>query len=898
MRLKYLTTCLLTIVAFSQFGWTQDRQKELVLTSNNNSELSWKMKASSDFKGTGELISSLNFNDTGWMPAKVPGTVLDNLVRNGIFPEPYFGMNNKIGQNLIPDIHEKGREFYTYWFRRTFNLRSEMKGEKWWMQFDGINYIAHIWLNGKHLGEMKGMFCPALFDVTKNLRFDGENVLAIEIEPVEHPGTFETVKKDEVVLKENRNGGNGDIGKDVTMLMSIGWDFTFADGIRDRNTGIWRDISLFSTGNVKISHPFVTSKLSHPGYDSAELNVSAEVHNSGNQSKEITVSGKIEESNVSFSKKVTLNGGESRTISFDAADFSQLQLKNPKLWWPINKGDQFLYTLKLTVAEGKNMSDELTTLFGIREITSDTNSPDGSRVFYVNGKRIFIHGSNWIPEAMLRTSTERMEAEMRFTHQAGINMLRIWGGGISESDQFFSLCDKYGILVWHEFWITGDTKAPLDKDLYFKNVEETILRIRNHPSLAYYVSSNEQESVLDIQPILNRRDGTRGYQYQSECCGVHDGSPYKYENPMQYYDNTASDRGSRIDGFCPEYGTACLPPVECLREMMEEKDIWPVNKDVWNYLDGNGFHNMTTKYLDAINQYGKPVDANDLALKGQLVGAAAYRSIWENWNYNKFEAGDRFASGVLFWYHNSPARQVCSRMWDWSLEPTAALYATQNALEPLHAQFDFLKNTVSVINDMNVSYSNLTVTAQLYDLSSKLILSEKKNFNISADNVINNILKLDFPNNISPVHFIRLVLSDANNKKLAETFYWRSTSDYKGPWTTTGPLYASFEALNTLPETKIECDATWKCENGKTLILLNLSNNSKTIAFFTRVKLLDVKTSKLIRPVFYSDNYFSMVPGTKKSISIEIPFIITNPSDVNLILEGWNLKQSTIHIKN
>jgi mannosylglycoprotein endo-beta-mannosidase len=897
MQIKYVIICLLTFIIIFQQGWAKDLPQHVKLTGDNIREYNWKMKASSELNETGERISSLNFDDSGWMPAKVPGTVLDNLVRNGISPEPYFGLNNKISQKLIPDIHDKGRQFYTYWFRKTFSTESEIKGQKWWMQFDGINYIAHIWLNGKHLGEMKGMFCPGLFDVTYYLKFDGENVLAVEVEPVEHPGTFETVKKDEIVLKENRNGGNGEIGKDVTMLMSIGWDFTFSDGIRDRNTGISRDINLFSTDNIKLSHPFVKSVLSHPDYDAAELNISVDVHNSENESKEITLSGKIKENNVLFSKKIILKGRESRTITFDASEYKQLFIKKPNLWWPVNKGNQFLYTLNLNVAEGENISDELTTSFGIREITSDTNTPDGSRIFYVNGKRIFIRGSNWIPEAMLRTSTERMETEMRFTRQAGINMLRIWGGGISESDQFFELCDKYGILVWHEFWMTGDTKPPVDNPLYFRNVEETILRIRNHPSLAYYVSSNEQESVLDIQPILNRLDGTRGYQHQSECCGVHDGSPYKYENPMQYFDNTASDRGSRIDGFCPEYGTVCLPPIECLREMMEEKDIWPVNKDVWNYLDGNGFHNMTTKYLDAINQFGAPTSAEDLALKGQLVGAAAYRSIWENWNYNKFEAGDRFCSGLLFWYHNSPVRQVCSRMWDWSLEPTAALYATQNALEPLHAQFDFIKNTVSVINDLNLSFSNLTVTAELYNLSSKLISSEKKNFNISADEVVNDLIMLDFPSSISPVHFIRLILTDTNNKQLAETFYWRSNNEYKGPWTTTGPLYASFEALETLPQTEIECETKWKSENGKTYINLNLLNNSEILAFFTRIKLLDSKTGKLVRPVFYSDNYFSMVPGTKRLIKLEIPFNLQNPKDVKLIIEGWNLKQRTITLK-
>jgi mannosylglycoprotein endo-beta-mannosidase len=116
--------------------------------------------------------------------------------------------------------------------------------------------------------------------------------------------------------------------------------------------------------------------------------------------------------------------------------------------------------------------------------------------------------------------------------------------------------------------------------------------------------------------------------------------------------------------------------VEALREMMDEKDLWPINKGMWDYLDGGGFHKVTTDYARAVEQYGKAGGIEEFAKKAQMVGAVSYRSIWENWNYNRYEFGDRFTSGVLFWYHNSPIRQVAGRMWDWSLEPTAALYFT------------------------------------------------------------------------------------------------------------------------------------------------------------------------------------------------------------------------------
>lgn len=103
--------------------------------------------------------------------------------------------------------------------------------------------------------------------------------------------------------------------------------------------------------------------------------------------------------------------------------------------------------------------------------------------------------------------------------------------------------------------------------------------------------------------------------------------------------------------------------------MMDEKDLWPINKPVWDYLDGGGFHLVASLYKDLVNQYGEARDIEDFAEKGQFVGAMNSKSIWENWNYNKLGYGDRYCSGLLFWYHNCPVRQVAARMWDWSLDP-------------------------------------------------------------------------------------------------------------------------------------------------------------------------------------------------------------------------------------
>lgn len=846
----------------------------------------WKMYKAGDVKESAEKISQPGYSTSQWLPAIVPGTVLNSLVHNKVYPEPYYGMNNKLDKNIIPDLAKVGRDFYTYWFRTEFDVPQSYQGKVVWLQVDGINYRAEIWVNGHLLGNMSGMFKPDYIDITDFARIGQKNALAIKVYPVDMPGTIKP--KQWGAAGEFHNGGDGIIGLNITMLMSVGWDFTFNDGIRDRNTGIWKNISLYATNKAVLRHPFIKSELAKPNYDLAKETVSVEVSNPTLESLKCTVKGEIVGENISFSKELNLFRGETQEVTFTPEEFPQLTIKNPRLWWPLFKGNPELYELKLTVSVDGKISDETKTRFGIREITSDQNTPDHSRQFYVNGKKIFIRGTNWIPEAMLRNSDKRTYAELRYTKQSGINLIRMWGGGIAESDYFFQLCDEMGLMVWQEFWMTGDTKHPHDKNLYLSNVEATVKRLRNHPSLAYYVSSNESTEMPEAKDLIMKLDGTRGYQMQSECDGIHDGSPYKQVNPMQHYENTASPRGSRVDGFNPEYGSPTIPTVETLREVMDEKDLWPINKEVWDYHDGGGFHLMSTMYKDLTNNYGPSSSIEEFATKGQFVGAMNSKSIWEVWNYNKLHYGDRYASGLLFWYHNCPVSQVCGRMWDYTLEPTASLYHTQNALEPLHAQFDYLKNTVSVYNDYYQAFKNYKVTAEIYDLNSKKVWSKSQQIDIPEDGVVNDIFTIDFPANITQVHFIKLRLYDDKKKEIANTFYWRSNDKYKGSKTLTGPTSSGFEDLSKLKQVQLKTQYKVYQENDRHFIKAEIKNTSSTLAFFTQLQLLD-ENRMPVRPSFYADNFFSLLPGESKSIVIETA-MSDMPTKPIFVVKGWNVK--------
>jgi len=309
--------------------------------------------------------------------------------------------------------------------------------------------------------------------------------------------------------------------------------------------------------------------------------------------------------------------------------------------------------------------------------------------------------------------------------------------------------------------------------------------------------------------------------------------------------------------------------MESLRQMMPENDLWPIDKETWDYMDGNGFHLMTTLYDQMIRQYGEPKDIEDYARKGQLVGAINSKSIWEVWNENKLNYGDRWCSGLLFWYHNCPNMQVCARMWDWMLEPTASLYHTMHALEPLHVQFDYLTNTVSVVNDFLIEKNELNVTAEVYNLQSRLLSKQTAKVNVPADGVANDVLTIKMPDNLTPVHFIALRLTDKQGNLLSRNFYWRSLSAYEGKKTVTGPCTGGFESLENMPAASPSVKITpLASSDGTKKWKLKLRNTNRRIAFFVQFLLTDEKCQP-IHATHYSDNFVTLLPGERMEITIE-----------------------------
>ena len=268
------------------------------------------------------------------------------------------------------------------------------------------------------------------------------------------------------------------------------------------------------------------------------------------------------------------------------------------------------------------------------------------------------------------------------------------------------------------------------------------------------------------------------------------------------------------------------------------------------------------------------------------------KAVWEVWNYNKLGYGDRFCSGTLFWSHASPIPMLKNHMWDWYLIPTAALYHTMHSLEPVHIQFDYAKNTVSVYNDTPSALSDLQVEVRLYDLEcDKLATFKVSGVNVPADGVACDVTRIIFPDRLSKVHFLAMDLKDSRGKMLSQNFYWRSTDRYKAG-SMSGPCASGFESLSKMPQATVKATLK-KCSDAENLYYdVTLKNTSRNIAFFNEVLLLG-DDGLPVPYTFTSDNYFTLEAGASRTVTVEIARTDA-PVKPCIHVEGWNVKEQAV----
>ncbi|HCI55835.1 MAG TPA: glycoside hydrolase family 2 TIM barrel-domain containing protein [Bacteroidales bacterium] len=902
----------------------------LNITAQNDVSLvklsSFTMQSSYVVPETGEKISRPDFKPgIYWMPVNVPTTVLSALVANKIYPSPYLGLNNM----LIPDASDEFNKRYNleqyshlpglpnpwskpYWFRTEFYVPAIDKGRHFDLIFKGINYRAAVWLNGTQITDstqMAGMFAEYRLDVSDEIIAGGKNALAVKIYPLDFPGLPDTEQLEALGDFYLNGGATGDIGKNVTMLCSVGWDWI--PPVRDRNIGIWQPVYLRISGDVTIEKPKIVTALPNlPDTSVAMIDISflLKNHSRNDEKGKVTItispetfSGKP----VQFSKDITVKGNSTVVAAFSAKDTKELLFSRPKLWWPNGYGRPDLYRMRIQFSGSSGMSDEISFNFGIRTVDSKAVQVNNSwrRDFYVNGRRIHITGGAWVPDMMLNRDSLRYDYEFRLCRNSNINLVRIWGGGVTPSDWFFDAADRYGLLVWSDFWITGDTQGefkgspdwPIEGEVFKKNVASTIYRIRNHPSLLVWTGGNEgharKELYYAMRDSVIKLDGTRPFIPSSSGFarlpegwdaswpdgkpgGVYSGGPYTWQDPVEYF--RRADAG-RDWVFKDETGIPSQPPYSSLPKIITnlvwDKNLpFPLNHS-WGYHDaatGNGRYDRY--YNEMVKRYGQPVTMKEFSDKMQLMNAVGYRGIFESTGHKLNDIG-----GVMLWKLNAAFPSVMWQVYDWFLMPNAGYYFMQNACEPVHIQFNPKDLVVEYVNRTYKPIKNLKAEIKILNVQSTLIFSRSETINIEGPSSIQGITLAEQLEKNPGVSFIIMNVRNNTGGLVSHNVYWHSPSN-------------DYTTLNSMAETKILVKVKSSLVSTNEIKwTMNISNPSDKIAFFINPRLM--ADDEEVSPSFWSANYFTLAPGESIDITVGCPIEKIWGKMMFLRIEGMNIPE-------
>jgi len=818
----------------------------------------WQLQDSAKVTQTGVDIASPEFKAQGWYNATVPGTVLTSLVNDGVYPEPLYGENNR--PDKIPETLCRA----SYWYRASFAVPKTYAGKQIWLNFDGINYAAEVWVNGRHVGAMKGAFARGIFDVSAQVTPGKTAVVAVLIAPQPNPG----VPHEHTLA--NGMGGNGGITAvdGPTFLCTLGWDWIPA--IRDRDTGIWRKVFLSATGAVKIENPLVTTDVSLPDCQTAEVAVLVTVRNVTDQAQQGVLKGHF--GDVSFAQPVEIMPHSAQLVSFDSKQTPALRLRQPKLWWPNGYGPQNLYHLHLDFATAGKISDQQELNFGVRKITYSV--PDSENLtLSVNGVRVFCKGGDWgMDEAMKRIPRERLEAEIRMHQIANYTIIRNWVGQ-STSEDFYDLCDKYGILLWDEFFQPNpsDGPNPTDLDTYVANVREKILRYRNHPSIAVWCARNEGFPPKNIDDELRKMmaelEPVRLYQPSSTSGhGVNSGGPYSSGHaPRTYYDFG--------EAFKTEIGSASIPTLESIQGMMPEKDWGSINDDWAEHDLAKGASAGPAIHKTIEDRYGAIANLADFVRKAQLLNYETFRAIYEGREAKMF----RPSTGVIIWMSNPAQPSFVWQIYHHDLEPNAALFAAREACEPVHIALNEKDGHLFVVNNHPAALEAKSYIS-FYNLDGSRAAGSKVAVQ-AAPSATTDLGLLALPDNLSPVYFVKLELVAADGKHLSDNFYWHAQADHPD----------DLRDLNKLPVVTLEAKVARQDANGQCRLQVTLHNPGSQIALMAHLQLRRQNSGVRVLPVYYTDNYVSLVPNETRTITVEAAKADLKGEKPLLAVDGWNI---------
>lgn len=845
----------------------------------------WQLQSACKLTATGEAIASEGFAAESWLKTSVPSTVLAAQAAAGVVPDPYYGMNLR---QIPGTTYPVGADFSNlpmaadspyhcgWWYRKQFTAPPAAgKDARFWLHFGGINYRGDVWLNGHKIADsttVAGAYRSYDFDATEYLKPGQVNVLAVE--------TYAPTEKD----------------------LGINW-VDWNPCPPDKDMGLWGAVDLVETGAVTVRSPLAVTHFTDDSLRTAELTVYAELHNAADHAIKGVVSG--EAAGVHFEQTVELKPNEDRTVVFSPEQFKQLQIRDPKPWWPAQMGEPHLEKLTVSFSVDAQSTDEKTVEFGIREITSELTA-NGSRLFRVNGKPILIRGGGWSQDMLLRTDEKRLRDQFRMVRDMNLNTIRLEGK--LETDEFFHLADEQGILVmlgWCccDHWEQWKDWTAEDLTIAQASLKAQMLRLRHHASLLVWLNGSDNPPPADVEkaylaieaethwpnPVIS--SASQAPTTVTGTSGVKMTGPYDYVAPSYWY---VDKQNGGAYGFITETSPGpAIPSLASREKFLPDPQAWPPSA-AWSLHDGGGeFANL--KVFDAAMEavYAKPDSAADYERIAQTMEYDSERAMFEAYSRNKYNS-----TGVIQWMLNNAWPSMIWHLYDYYLDAGAGYFATKKACEPLHIQYSYDDGSVAVVNSTYQNAEGLHAAIHVHNSAWKELYNSEAGLSASPDSV-QRVFAL--PENLfagaDKLFFIDLTLTDAAGKTVSRNFYWVPATLTTFDWTKTdythtpAARHEDLTVLASLPAATVTASAEISETPHGREVRVHLANSTAALAFqlYAAVR---TPAGGLIAPVLWSDNWIELVPGETRTLTALLPEGATGP--VSLKIEGWNAAAQTL----
>ncbi len=644
-----------------------------------------------------------------WIPASVPGSVHLDLMAAGIIPDPF----NECNQELVQWVHE------TDWvYRKRFQLDPRIpECDRVYLECEGLDTLATISVNGRRIATTDNMFIAHRIDVTDYIR-NGPNTLEIKFKsPVRHVKPL-LKNPGPVYWLDDAVPGSPFVRKAPCQW---GWDW----GPKLLPCGIWRPIKICGYRGGHIDDLSIAQR--HDKEGKVDINISARVERCGKEK---------------MTAVATLLGPDGRVLAERKANaargrfaFEPIRVENPQLWWPNSYGNQPLYEVTVSLLVNNQVEQTLKRKIGLRTLKLEQKRDKWGRsfTFVVNGARIFCKGANWIPADSFptRITDKSYEDLVMSSVQANMNMLRVWGGGFYEDERFYDLCDKHGILIWHDFMFSGGCHYPMDETFLAnvsREVQHVVRRLRHRPSLALWCGNNEMEWYLWAGWIggdnqQRKRDHTRLFaELIREIVMQEDaGRPYLRSSPSSCIEYKTPNSEAEGNGhywevwhsklpykayrekcfrFVTEFGVCALPHIDTIAQFARPKD-WNLTGPILESHQKCDAGNSLIAYYVA-QDFRQPKDLPSMAYLSQAVQAEAIRCAVEHWRRNRNRC-----MGIIYWQLNDCWPAISWSSIDYNHRWKALHYAAKRFYAPvlISALDDGDRVELHITNDTRASFT-------------------------------------------------------------------------------------------------------------------------------------------------------------------------------------------------